>query len=105
MRRHNTAYPTTMDHFRQEGSGLLTFPKNLDAYIELISGLGHDNPLHELFQPWIQHDLIDEEILGPTLKQLQFRLLRRGANLKSPLDIILLNRQTTPDLKQTLPSQ
>lgn len=89
----------------RRGSGLLPFPKNLDAYIELISGLGHDNWLHELFQPWIQHDLINEEILGPTLKQLQFRLLRREANLKSPLDIILLNRQTTPDLRQTLPSQ
>lgn len=89
----------------RRGSGLLTFPKNLDAYIELISGLGHDNSLHELFQPWIQHDFIDEEILGPTLKQLQFRLLRRETNLKSPLDIILLNRQTTTDLKQTLPSQ
>lgn len=77
-------------------SGLLSFPDNLDAYIELASGLHHDNSLHEFFQPLAQRDDIDEKILGTTFNQRRFRLLRREANLNSPLDIVLLRGETPP---------
>lgn len=84
--------------------GLLSFPDNLDAYIELSSGLDPDNSLHELFRPWIQHDDIDEDKLRTTLKQHRFRLMRREADLKSPLAIVLLTAETPPDRKLTPPS-
>lgn len=86
-------------------SGLLSFPDNVDAYIEMTSGLEHDNSLHELFQPWAQRDDINEKMFGTTLKKRRFCLLRREANLKSPLDIVLLGGKTSPEPKQTPPSQ
>lgn len=78
-------------------SGLLSFPHNLNAYIELASGLEHDNSLHELLQPLTQRNDIDEKMLGKTLEQRRFRLLRREANLKSPLDIVLFRGETPPN--------
>lgn len=86
-------------------SGLLSFPDNLEAFIEFTSGLDPDNSLHELFQPLAQSDDIDEKMLGATLKRRQFGLLRREASLKSPLDIVLLEGKTSSDPTQTPPSQ
>lgn len=83
-------------------SGLLSFPDSLLAYIELSSGLDHDNSLHELFKPLTQRNDIDEKILSTTLDQRRFRLLRREANLKSPLDIVLVGGETPPSKMGTV---
>lgn len=77
-------------------SGLFSFPDNLDAFIEFTTALDHDKSLHEIYQPLAQSDDIDEKMLGTTLKQRRFCLLRREANLKSPLDIVVLRGMSSP---------